>query len=308
MSMAPAAGIQGSCVVTPPVARSKLANVVNLIAGPVVPCCWKLGEDDPDSLCVLRDAPENDLANILRLCQVYGPSDSNISKAKFEQLASQFDTSFVGWSVQRGGPSKRSVPFMKIGHIDNTSSPASEMSLKPSDEHGEDGQLQLLPSPHHTCVIVPREARIVIKDLVDASNNFVSKKETTNDDKEEDVGLTESTNLSPAQRLCDFIETETCRTAAELGHADFRVTQRRSRHLCKLANLLTKEASQHLFMITMKQLDAQLELDVGSLKSPDRIASTRTSFAVIAPASTSELQTKLRTTMEKKKKKKKTSS
>ena len=67
-------------------AQDLLADIMNILAARLIPYCWKLIGDDADSLHRLLDITRDDMDDILRLCNLFGPNDQRLKMKNLKFL------------------------------------------------------------------------------------------------------------------------------------------------------------------------------------------------------------------------------
>ena len=88
---------------SPVIVRDMLSGIMNGIGGKVLPYCWKLIGDDPDSLSKLLGLCMEDMHRILLLSGLFMGDVMNMKfkKQRFEYFAQGFDKGHVDWSPYR---------------------------------------------------------------------------------------------------------------------------------------------------------------------------------------------------------------
>jgi hypothetical protein len=145
MMKSPLAGNGRECPLSAATARENLARILNEISPRVTSYCWKLGGDDHDSLSRFMGVDEDDMVKVLRLCEIYGSSDTNVRMGKFEAFAYFLDRACCEWTTYRAAGTRKAIPFIRIGSRERNDEDGDDAITKPKDQYGSDGSLSILP-------------------------------------------------------------------------------------------------------------------------------------------------------------------
>eukprot|EP00978_Attheya_sp_CCMP212_P022473 scaffold67100_cov51-Attheya_sp.AAC.1 len=248
-------------------AQQKLADVINILGTKVMPYCWKLTGNDPDSLCNLLNVDDLTMESIIRLCGLFRTMSANVYTPKFEEFAMKLNRPNVDWGMFRPAKTTKQVPFLRIGSMERVGEGTKSYSLKAKDQYEKNGVLILLPEDKEHCgsCMIPRNCRHAIRELI-AAANYGKNNLSSDDGKENDNAKTpcakgDRKKLSPTDRILQLVEDEIREAAYTFcGISDHKMSARKKRYVQKTLNMLVKEAASSLLEDVIERLGDEVGL------------------------------------------------